>query len=53
MIHLWNLETGKKQHTFSGHKWTVNTLAFSPDGKTLASGSDDGTILLWGVPIRK
>ncbi len=49
MIHLWNIETGKKQHTFSGHKWTVNTLAFSPDGKTLASGSSDGTILLWDV----
>ena len=47
LIHLWDIETGKKKHTFSGHKWTVNTLAFSPDGKTLASGSDDDTILLW------
>lgn len=49
LIHLWDIETGKKQHTFSGHKWTVETLAFSPDGTTLASGSHDGTILLWDV----
>ncbi len=25
--------------TFMGHDLRVNTLAFSPDGKTLASGS--------------
>jgi WD40 repeat protein/energy-coupling factor transporter ATP-binding protein EcfA2 len=33
----------------SGHSGGVNSVAFSPDGKTLASGSDDNTIILWDV----
>jgi WD40 repeat protein len=34
-------------HTLSGHKASVNSVAISPDGLTLASGSGDNTIRLW------
>jgi WD40 repeat protein/uncharacterized caspase-like protein len=33
----------------TGHSNNVSTVAFSPDGKTLASGSWDNTIKLWEV----
>ncbi len=48
-IHLWEMATGELRHTFWGHASDVQDLAFTPDGELLASGSYDGTVLLWDM----
>ncbi|MDZ8228113.1 MAG: WD40 repeat domain-containing protein, partial [Nostoc sp. ChiVER01] len=40
-------------HTLTGHDNFVWSVSFSPDGKTLASGSDDKTIKLWNLDTGK
>ena len=37
------------ERTLKGHFNWVRSVAYSPDGQTLASGSDDNTIKLWNV----
>jgi WD40 repeat protein len=41
------------QHTLKGHSGWVTTMAFSPDGQHLASGSWDQTVKLWQVSTGK
>lgn len=61
-IRLWQIPALESSHkefqnrpcysllgTLSDHAWAVLTVAFSPDGKILATGSDDNTIKLWEV----
>ncbi len=49
-INLWDLETGKRKKILTGHNGGVASIDFSDDGKTLISGSRDGTILMWDIP---
>lgn len=47
-IQLWDLQSSRLAHTMQGHHHDcIYSVAFSPDGKLLASGSYDRLIKLW------
>jgi len=47
-IRLWDIQSGEKKKTFSGHSDEITSVAFSPDGKKIISGGD-ATARLWDV----
>src|SRR5262249_44752829 len=47
MARLWDVPGGKELAVLRGHTGDVLHLAFSPDGKVLATGSADRTVKLW------
>ena len=50
IIQLWNVETGAKfGEPLSGHTDAVTSVACSPDGVHIASGSGDESVRLWNI----
>jgi len=48
-VRQWDLNDWNLFYVFEGHKDAIYSLAVSPDGKTLATGSYDQKIKLWNV----
>jgi len=46
-ILIWDLRSGEQIAELKGHKHNVKSLAFSPDGERLVTGSLDGTVRVW------
>jgi WD40 repeat protein len=52
-VKLWDVAAGKELGELAGHTNKVFSAVFSPDGKTLATGSADMTVRLWEVATLK
>ena len=52
-IRIWNLMTGDIDELLVGHTGIVRALAFSPDGRQLASGGTDKVAMVWDFEARR
>jgi WD40 repeat protein len=48
-VKVWDGRAGKLLRSFRGHTGLVSSLAFSPDGRRLYSGSRDTTVMVWDL----
>ena len=53
ILKLWDKETHRDHTTFKPHDGPLHSVAFSPDGKTLASLAEDLTLKFWHIEIRQ
>ena len=47
VVQLLDAKTGVELTSFKGHTDTITCVAYGPDGKYVATGSEDGTVRIW------
>lgn len=46
---LWDVQSGEQIRTFTGHTDSISAVAFSEDGKFIATSSEDFSVRIWEV----
>ncbi len=49
-VRLWEVATAKERATLKGHRGAISGLVFAADGRSLVTGSEDTTLLVWDLP---
>ena len=49
IVQIWDVQSGRQLSVLNGQVDSIWTAAWSPDNLRIASGSDDGTVCLWGI----
>ncbi|HEY1389345.1 MAG TPA: hypothetical protein VGF38_12445 [Ktedonobacterales bacterium] len=49
-VHVWEAATGARIAMYAGHADVVSCVAWSPEGRSIASGSWDATVHVWTAP---
>ncbi len=59
MVRIWKLDANSKQYLedprspLKHHTYAVNEVRFSPQGTMLATGSTDGSTVVWDLAVRR
>ncbi|UCG47868.1 MAG: hypothetical protein JSU94_20615 [Phycisphaerales bacterium] len=52
-VYVWDARSGVLVHSFKGHDDYLHSIAFSPDGRTLASSGRFQEAFLWDIELKK
>ena len=50
-VQLFQINVPQLQTTFEGHTGLVTCVSFAPNGEFVASGSEDKTVIIWGLTL--
>lgn len=53
MVRVWDIETGKLEHSIENHADWILGVAFTPDGKGLVTASRDKTAKVWDLAAKE